>query len=237
MRARYYGGGTTKDPPLTERGDFRFHSMFHRSRRFVQQFSAASLSNNYRRPVIGGDCLHQGHLSASLIALHPRPGYAEDVERVGRREIESFFNRYYGPANITVAIAGDVKPEEVGSLKLFFLCAPLHSTSHQVRTLAEANFGGWNPRAYERLPAGQLLVASSGAEGLPRPGSFLLDPSVPVVRETSEAGPLCLLGFYRPALTGPDSIALEVSARIPASVRRHMVCHFLALFCSEKSRS
>jgi hypothetical protein len=41
------------------------------------------------------------------------PGFAEDVERMGRREVDVFFRKYYGPSNLTAAVVGDVNPEKV----------------------------------------------------------------------------------------------------------------------------
>ncbi len=31
-------------------------------------------------------------------------GYPEDIERLGRREVQAFFQRHYGPANLTIAV-------------------------------------------------------------------------------------------------------------------------------------
>lgn len=55
-------------------------------------FAAKVMANNYGRPVIGS---------------------AEDVERLGRREVDSFFKKYYGPQSLTVTIVGDVDPAQV----------------------------------------------------------------------------------------------------------------------------
>ena len=55
-------------------------------------FAAKAMANNYGRPVIGS---------------------AEDVERLGRREVDSFFKKYYGPQSLTVTIVGDVDPAQV----------------------------------------------------------------------------------------------------------------------------
>lgn len=59
---------------------------------FQEDFALQSLSNNYRRPVIG---------------------FASDLERLGRREVASFFEQHYGPSSITVAVVGDCRPEQV----------------------------------------------------------------------------------------------------------------------------
>lgn len=131
-----------------------------------------------------------------------------------------FFRKYYGPSNITVAIVGDVQPE-------------------QARRLAETYFGDWNPTrrgddgsggGYIRLPSGAELLALSTSEPLPYPvpppglpaagagkppsATGVLASGAPnpgwVFREASEAGPFCMLGFYRPPLNTPDGTALKV---------------------------
>ena len=51
---------------------------------------------------------------------HPyrRPviGYDQDIRNLTRQDIEDFFQTYYGPNNLTVAIVGNVNPEEVKRL-------------------------------------------------------------------------------------------------------------------------
>ena len=43
----------------------------------------------------------------------PTIGYKEDIRNLTRQDIRDFFNTYYGPNNLTVAIVGDVNPEKV----------------------------------------------------------------------------------------------------------------------------
>lgn len=57
--------------------------------------------------------------------IHPykRPviGYKQDIDGLSRANIEQFFQTYYSPNNLTMAIAGDVDPEEVQKLaKTYF---------------------------------------------------------------------------------------------------------------------
>ena len=51
---------------------------------------------------------------------HPykRPviGYEEDIKNLTREDVEKFFATYYAPNNLTVAIVGDVDPQEVEEL-------------------------------------------------------------------------------------------------------------------------
>lgn len=117
---------------------------------FQEEFADRSLSNNYRRPVIG---------------------YERDIQRLGRKEVASFFAQHYGPSSLTVSIVGDVRPETV-------------------RKLAERYFGGW------RSDGTPGAACNGGAleEPLPVPeGSRTLS-----VR--SRAGPAVLRAYYRPCI-------------------------------------
>lgn len=59
---------------------------------FQEAYAAASMSNNYRRPVIG---------------------YESDIDRIGRRDVSKFFKAKYGPESLTVVIVGDADPSKV----------------------------------------------------------------------------------------------------------------------------
>ena len=60
----------------------------------------AFVSHPYKRPVIG---------------------YNEDISNLTREDVKQFFSTYYAPNNLTVAIVGDVVPEEVQELaKTYF---------------------------------------------------------------------------------------------------------------------
>jgi predicted Zn-dependent peptidase len=61
--------------------------------RLSEQFSAtAYIAHPYKQPVVG---------------------YMSDLQSFTREDAEAFYKKYYVPANITVAIVGDVKPDEV----------------------------------------------------------------------------------------------------------------------------
>lgn len=60
--------------------------------KLVELFAATSLiAHPYRRPAVG---------------------WASDIENLRLSDAEAFFNKYYVPANITIAIAGDVQPAD-----------------------------------------------------------------------------------------------------------------------------
>ncbi len=46
----------------------------------------------------------------------PGIGHMSDIEYYSREEAQAFFDKYYGPSNLTVAIVGDVKPKDVFKL-------------------------------------------------------------------------------------------------------------------------
>jgi predicted Zn-dependent peptidase len=51
----------------------------------------------------------------------PTIGYAADIKGLSRDEVQEFFNTYYVPNNLTVAIVGDVDPDQVRRLaKTYF---------------------------------------------------------------------------------------------------------------------
>ncbi|MDA2932923.1 insulinase family protein [Acidobacteria bacterium AH-259-D05] len=66
----------------------------------------------------------QGRLVEEFLALaykahpygEPVVGHMSDVETMTRQEAEAFFQKYYAPSNLTIAIVGDVYIEEVRSL-------------------------------------------------------------------------------------------------------------------------
>jgi predicted Zn-dependent peptidase len=59
-------------------------------------------------------------IPATAFKVHPyrRPviGYVQDLENLTRENVKNFFETYYVPNNLTVAIVGDVNPDEVKRL-------------------------------------------------------------------------------------------------------------------------
>jgi predicted Zn-dependent peptidase len=53
--------------------------------------------------------------------LRPVIGYNQDIRGLTRQDVQQFFDQYYVPNNLTIAIVGDVNPTEVKRLaKLYF---------------------------------------------------------------------------------------------------------------------
>jgi predicted Zn-dependent peptidase len=78
--------------------------------RFLEE---AFVSHPYRRPVIG---------------------YQDDLFAATREDVQTFYDTYYGPANLTAVVVGDVDPTEV-------------------QRLGEVYFGRYTPRAVPPEPA------------------------------------------------------------------------------------
>lgn len=61
-----------------------------------------------------GGLLYEAHLAAAF-SIHPygQPvvGTMADLQSLSRAQIESYYRRYYGPSNATVAIVGDLDPD------------------------------------------------------------------------------------------------------------------------------
>ena len=69
--------------------------------KMIEEFlDTAYTTHPYKRPVIG---------------------YNEDIENLTRKDVREFFEAYYAPNNLTIAIVGDVYPDEVERLaKTYF---------------------------------------------------------------------------------------------------------------------
>ena len=136
---------------------------------FMESFAEASLANNYRRPVIG---------------------YKEDIEGIGRREVGEFFKRHYGPGNMTVAIVGDVSPD-------------------QVRQYAEKYFGSWEKNKDNSKRRGEEVEDED--ERLPIPKQAVNTRKGLEYIDKSRAGPAMLLAYYRPSVKSTaDALPLDV---------------------------
>ena len=90
----------------------------------------------------------------------PCVGYAEDVERTGRREIAAFFHKNYGPANLTISIVGDVKPEQVRMLPSSDVALPRAGCGHGLMPLVLLTRC---LRYLTRKPADPMAPTSAGA--------------------------------------------------------------------------
>ena len=132
---------------------------------FQEEFADRSLSNNYRRPVIG---------------------YEKDIQRLGRKEVASFFAQHYGPSSLTVCIVGDVRPETV-------------------RTLAEKYFGGWHSNGTPGAACSGPLLGEGGSILVEDSESLAFPEGSREISVRSRAGPAVLRAYYRPCIRDIDA--------------------------------
>ncbi len=72
----------------------------------------------------------------------PGVGHMSDLETMTREEAESFFKKYYGANNLTIAIAGDVDPQQVKQLaQTYFGELPSTAKPDPVETVEPAQLG------------------------------------------------------------------------------------------------
>lgn len=73
---------------------------------------------------------------------HEVVGHMSDLQAITRQDIKDYFQKYYNPSNLTVAIVGDVDPEEVFSLAdLYFGRIPGRGKPEPVRTKEPEQWG------------------------------------------------------------------------------------------------
>ncbi|MEE2822848.1 MAG: pitrilysin family protein [Acidobacteriota bacterium] len=92
----------------------------------------------------------RGRLFEEFLALaykahpygEPVVGHMSDIETMTRREAEEFFTKYYSPANLTIAIVGDVYIDEVRSLaQNYFGRIPSRAKPEPVETVEPPQMG------------------------------------------------------------------------------------------------
>jgi predicted Zn-dependent peptidase len=85
-------------------------------REFYSERDVVTEERRMRVETSPGGFLYEAHLDAAY-AVHPYGvpviGHMSDLENLGRREVEGYFRRFYGPNNAVVAIVGDVDPNQV----------------------------------------------------------------------------------------------------------------------------
>ncbi len=103
---------------------------------------------------------------------HAGIGWPSDLHTFSATDAERFFQTYYGPSNLTVAVAGDVKASDlVPMLEKYFARLPVRPAPEEVRTVEP-------PQETERVV--RLFDASQPIyiEGYHRPSMFDRDDAV-----------------------------------------------------------
>lgn len=73
---------------------------------------------------------------------HEVIGHMSDLQAITRQDVKDYFQKFYNPSNLTVAIVGDVNPDEVFSLAdLYFGRIPGRGKPEPVRTVEPEQWG------------------------------------------------------------------------------------------------
>ena len=88
------------------------------SREFYTERDVVMEERRTRVDTNPGGLLHEVHLATAFL-MHPYGvpvvGYMSDLERLSRRDVEEYHQRYYGARNAVVAIVGDVVPDSIAA--------------------------------------------------------------------------------------------------------------------------
>lgn len=69
-------------------------------------------------------------------------GHMSDLKRITRNDVMNYFYKYYNPGNLTVAIVGDVNPEEVFRMaETYFSRIPSNPKPESLRTVEPEQWG------------------------------------------------------------------------------------------------
>lgn len=73
---------------------------------------------------------------------HSVVGHMSDLEGITRRDVETYFRKYYSPSNLTVAIVGDVKAKQVFKMaETYFGRIPVEPKPKPIRTVEPEQWG------------------------------------------------------------------------------------------------
>ncbi|HNP65831.1 MAG TPA: pitrilysin family protein [Woeseiaceae bacterium] len=85
-------------------------------------------------------------MNATAFIAHPYQfpviGWASDIENWTQEDLESYFETYYAPNNLTMVFTGDVKPEEIFNLaRKHFGSIPAQEPPQAIRTVEPEQLG------------------------------------------------------------------------------------------------
>jgi predicted Zn-dependent peptidase len=73
---------------------------------------------------------------------HSVVGHMSDIKGITRRDVETYFKKYYSPSNLTVAIVGDVKAKEIFKMaETYFGRIPSGPKPEPIRTVEPEQWG------------------------------------------------------------------------------------------------
>lgn len=112
----------------------------------------------------------------TAFTVHPyrRPviGYEEDIRNLTPENVQTFFETHYPPSNLTIAIVGDVNPDEVKRL------ANIYFGRYKARTKAQADISVEPPQKQTREFTLELASQPWYLEGYHRPAITHADNAV-----------------------------------------------------------
>jgi len=130
----------------------------------------------------------QGRLMEEFLAVaykaHPYGihiiGHMSDIETITRPEAEDFFKTYYGPGNLTIAIVGDVNPQEIRRLaEKYFSRIPAAPKPEPVETVEPPQLG--ERRVTLEDPAQPFVLIGYHKPGINHPDDAVFDAITDIV--------------------------------------------------------
>jgi len=110
----------------------------------------------------------------------PVVGHMSDLETLTRSEAEAFFSEYYGPSNLTVAIVGDVNPQEIRNLaEKYFSRVPSDPKPDPVETVEPPQLG--QRRVVVEDPAQPFVLIGYHKPSINHPDNAVFDAITDIV--------------------------------------------------------
>jgi predicted Zn-dependent peptidase len=110
----------------------------------------------------------------------PIVGHMSDLETLTRSEAEGFFSKYYGPSNLTIAIVGDVNPQEVRELvERYFNRIPSGPKPDPVETVEPPQLG--QRRVVLEDPAQPFVLIGYHKPSINHPDNAVFDAITEIV--------------------------------------------------------
>jgi predicted Zn-dependent peptidase len=137
---------------------------------------------------LGIESQPQGRLIEEFLAVaykaHPYGihviGHMSDIQTVTRQEAEAFFKKYYGPANLTIAIVGDVNPQRIRALaRKYFGRIPAAPKPEPVETVEPPQLG--ERRVTLEDPAQPFVVIGYHKPGINHPDDAVFDAITDII--------------------------------------------------------
>ena len=176
-------------------------------REFYQERDVVQEENRTRNQPGSEGQLMRDFVAAAFAAFpyrNPPGGWPSDVDELRRGMAQAFFDKYYVPANINVAVVGDVDPAQVRRLaERYFGPLPARPLPPLIRTVEPAQDG---PKTLVVESQSQPLFAA----GFKRPGQDDPDAAVYEVISVILAGGRT--GLLYKDLVQEQKIAIEVEA-------------------------